>query len=297
MHNGLGDLNKAVEQSRRCCVGKSIMKINQARRSETTNAVAAFTLIELLVVIAIIAILAAILFPVFAQAREKARQAACLSNLKQLGTAWVMYAQDFDESVVPWSVDGSSNTDAFVWDRILMPYTNNEGILHCPDGGDSFTTYAYSANIGGASPSPPLRTLASLKNPSSTPIIGECAGGAAFTPTTPTNNIPGWSFSFVIPDATGGQQGRAIKWTTYVNGVASNEKKWGLSTERNKVSLIKADRHSEGSTYVFGDGHAKWVHYEKDAAGLIIPARKNLDYNSDGINGDDAAAGTTGKYD
>ena len=61
----------------------------------------AFTLIELLVVIAIIVILAAILFPVFAKAREKARQAACLSNMKQFGTAWLMYAQDYDETVLP----------------------------------------------------------------------------------------------------------------------------------------------------------------------------------------------------
>jgi prepilin-type N-terminal cleavage/methylation domain-containing protein len=61
-----------------------------------------FTLIELLVVIAIIAILAAILFPVFAQAREKARQTTCVSNLKQIGTAFMMYVQDYDETYPPW---------------------------------------------------------------------------------------------------------------------------------------------------------------------------------------------------
>ncbi|MCS6831601.1 MAG: DUF1559 domain-containing protein, partial [bacterium] len=62
----------------------------------------AFTLIELLVVIAIIAILAAILFPVFSQAREAARKSSCLSNTKQFGTGILMYAQDYDEAIVPW---------------------------------------------------------------------------------------------------------------------------------------------------------------------------------------------------
>jgi prepilin-type N-terminal cleavage/methylation domain-containing protein/prepilin-type processing-associated H-X9-DG protein len=81
----------------------------------------AFTLIELLVVIAIIAILAAILFPVFAQAREKARAVACISNLKQLGTAAMMYAQDFDE-VFPGNVRNSTFKGGSFWWQVLPPY-------------------------------------------------------------------------------------------------------------------------------------------------------------------------------
>src|SRR5438477_7330847 len=91
-----------------------------------------FTLIELLVVIAIIAILAAILFPVFARARAKARQAACISNAKQIELAWHMYTQDYDEQLMPFSDTGVSGGYAFPWTLLIQPYTKNLQILVCP---------------------------------------------------------------------------------------------------------------------------------------------------------------------
>lgn len=133
----------------------------------------AFTLIELLVVIAIIAILAAILFPVFAQAREKARQASCLSNLKQIGIATMQYVQDYDETYYPHRFncdggDGSGKANAtcteyldsagnmkpeaafldpkgtkgsdarYYWVYILQPYVKNYQVFRCPSNADAF---------------------------------------------------------------------------------------------------------------------------------------------------------------
>jgi prepilin-type N-terminal cleavage/methylation domain-containing protein len=101
-----------------------------------------FTLIELLVVIAIIAILAAILFPVFAKARESARRTSCVSNVNQLGKAWMMYVQDWDEQFMPRMPDPPKIADPYpckpcrtgVDIRVFsMPYVKNEGLYRCPN--------------------------------------------------------------------------------------------------------------------------------------------------------------------
>ena len=106
-----------------------------------------FTLIELLVVIAIIAILAAILFPVFARAREKARQSSCLSNIKQIGLGYLMYMQDYDEVAVRHLTYGPPNQ---MWPQLITPYIANYQIWTCPSrmSPDFIGDYDTAATVG-----------------------------------------------------------------------------------------------------------------------------------------------------
>ncbi len=155
-----------------------------------------FTLIELLVVIAIIAILAAILFPVFARAREKARQASCQSNLKQICLGGLMYIQDYDEKV--WMTSAadmgrfeSNDSPECIWYRAIMPYVKNEQIFVCPsDDGDSalWGSSTWDERPGHTGNYPPTEfalsygtnhntgrdKLAQIKYPAQTGMIFEC---------------------------------------------------------------------------------------------------------------------------
>ncbi|MHB0912589.1 MAG: prepilin-type N-terminal cleavage/methylation domain-containing protein [Armatimonadota bacterium] len=158
-----------------------------------------FTLIELLVVIAIIAILAAILFPVFAKAREKARQASCASNLKQIALAWLMYAQDYDETACPavyFDEDGrecgwdfileyDSSWNVVSWSYgLLGPYTKSGELNRCPSfsgqtWGRPYTGFAYNATYIGWEFYWGTSDL--VHEPCSLGGIGDPAGTAVFT--------------------------------------------------------------------------------------------------------------------
>lgn len=181
-----------------------------------------FTLIELLVVIAIIAILAAILFPVFARAREKARQSSCLSNMKQIGLAFQMYVQDYD-SRTPLNMASYTPANC-VWPVTMEPYMKNEQILQCPSEPDLDRGYAQpygwgyhklhvgpvTTDWGGGIP------LAKIEHPAQVMAFGE----------SETNG--------------------------YQHGVFSDTNQWGYDR-------WAPGRHNGGMNCNFVDGHAKWL--------------------------------------
>jgi prepilin-type N-terminal cleavage/methylation domain-containing protein/prepilin-type processing-associated H-X9-DG protein len=195
-----------------------------------------FTLIELLVVIAIIAILAAILFPVFARAREKARQASCLNNVKQLALAVHMYNQDYDEMICPSRL--RTSLGYMHWTKFLEPYLKNTNIWECPSatqpwaapwqarlraGGDGWGNFMdYGANSYVMLAENTI-ALATIKYPAETLLMGEsdCTRDAA-----DGYNYPG--YVWLLND-------------------------WGAAYG----GFIPA-RHNDGANLSFVDGHAKW---------------------------------------
>jgi prepilin-type N-terminal cleavage/methylation domain-containing protein/prepilin-type processing-associated H-X9-DG protein len=196
-----------------------------------------FTLIELLVVIAIIAILAAILFPVFAKAREKARQTSCLSNNKQVGLSSAMYLQDFDGTLFG-HIQGRRDTNGIAgppapfmnWPQQIYPYTKNEQLMVCPSNPTSLWVYSQTTrdNNFGIGMNYWLTYYyyylaeASLSKPSETIWYTDCNYYVVYPTfylyTYPTN-------------ATYGQSGTA------------------------RLQL----RHNDGVNVAFVDGHAKWL--------------------------------------
>jgi len=260
----------------------------------------AFTLIELLVVIAIIAILAAILFPVFAQAREKARTASCLSNIKQVSLSWQMYLQDYDEVMVPGFVyDGNkpNGQTQIWWPKLQEPYVKNWQIFHCPSapdplaifGGGPFAWWANQqvyGNVGynylGLSiwlDCDVKQTqgigLASVNKPASTVAFVD----SAYEP-APGTNITNANRGFSVVQAPA--QYAAIlpapRTCTYYNGTNGGWD-WPIATNRRPGSIgWTMDRHNEGMNVGWVDGHAKYMKYQALAAGTNFgPGVKEAD--------------------
>jgi prepilin-type N-terminal cleavage/methylation domain-containing protein/prepilin-type processing-associated H-X9-DG protein len=197
-----------------------------------------FTLIELLVVIAIIAILAAILFPVFAQARESARKTTCLNNCKQWGIAIRMYLQDWDD-LYPMSWNDRAQ---YGFDTMLFPYIKNKGVYDCPSNHVTPRDFGWSYDTIG-----PL--------PGSYAMNGDLA--ARFDSKGHRLSIPEPSVQF--PSTT-----ILITEIRDTRGPSSGpEHEVFTSKQKDVLDRIPTTIHQGGSNFVFTDSHARWYRVEQ----------------------------------
>jgi prepilin-type N-terminal cleavage/methylation domain-containing protein/prepilin-type processing-associated H-X9-DG protein len=227
-----------------------------------------FTLIELLVVIAIIAILAAILFPVFAQAREAARKASCLSNLKQLGMAAMQYTQDYDEKSLPMYLDytGDGSSQMGCWFHTVQPYLKNWQVMVCPDketdwglgwpdseGGVKGRSYGINDEMAGWNDSP---SLARYQAPASLVQFADSAD--IFDGADPwQGQTTAYDKYKVKPDDPSlykkTVEGFHFRGPNYMQtGMASG---WEAN--------VPISRHSNACNVLFYDGHAKTIKLSK----------------------------------
>jgi len=204
-----------------------------------------FTLIELLVVIAIIAILAAILFPVFARAREKARQASCASNVKQIQLGVLMYAQDYDE-LLPLEqivIGGDGNTTGVdgCWRGMIIPYVKNVQIFTCPSHRPSTPLFTGAYNEQGYNASYAINDWHQGVS-GETNLIGtsQPAGKALASVTDAASTV------FVL-ESPGSPD----------DICPASQQSHGLSLSGG--NLTAARRHNDGANYSFVDGHVKWL--------------------------------------
>jgi prepilin-type N-terminal cleavage/methylation domain-containing protein/prepilin-type processing-associated H-X9-DG protein len=279
------------------------------------NTKRAFTLIELLVVIAIIAILAAILFPVFAQAREKARQTSCLSNMKQIGTAMMMYVQDYDETYFmyrsrvgnpantvagPADGVGTSSEPEIFWNQMLDPYVKNGDIWKCPSNPfawvyrddkrvgqteDAFLGYggqnSYAANNYVFPTAPPANDPAG-------PVVEQGRKLAALTAPADLyvvlegryyGSLPNQPFLRTGVSTTSAS--RQLYWRNIGNAYQFQIPAQNGWTNAQWVQQGKS-RHAGFVNVAFADGHAKAIQYNRvanindDGSNVADPVR-NLD--------------------
>lgn len=257
------------------------MEGKQAMKQSDMKARGGFTLIELLVVIAIIAILAAILFPVFAQAREKARAISCVSNEKQLGTAMMMYLQDYDENypMMQYQSDFNNPDTLHVWEDMLWPYIKNGsraannlgqqvsfgagGVFNCPSFPDQNQGGVYGIHWNIAPdgdvpwdlPQPQTvvtTTMAQIDTPASTVIIAELGrndatwGYGAFEP-----GESNWTQTVGNPPGSV-DTGDALLFDCDAPASSGGGSDPGCG-------VLPRYRHSRTSNMVYCDGHVKAV--------------------------------------